>query len=591
MFLPRKLLVRAAWPIAAISFCGQISAQLTDPGELRAVHEERVELETEILQVLGELADSQALEALALLLAEPESSSDTPRDDSATTVETRLHDLARETDIEGLEVDALEPFNLEPGVLGDSVRVRGYLVKGSAELGFVDRFFRLLRLRYDTIAVRGLRLEAIDLGSVRFEARLRRVTSEIERFSVKDITDLTIGELRGKNAELRAVLDQLQELKLRPDPFVPVRAFHDAHSDEAIELRSFAYENDSLLVEGVAVGPAARSALPGLFHSSGIDTQSLVWTSEGKCRAFRVTSPLTKIETTSTTFENGIFGQTDCSGNPGPRLGIVSVENQKTGGDRFSIRTGEIRIRNAFRILHDLTNENFIIEPGVGGTVRLQVENASFDEVLAALATLGIRTTSAPIHRVIGPAEGSHATSEERAGETLSMQLLDAPLHSILCIFSDVVELDIFVEPELHPRLTVLVADQPWTYILTEIIRAAGADYAFEGNRMLVRREIDQELPDFTRSPHSCDSAFRFASTLLWTKLERLGIDDVTLVATMNGADGEVRGYLEGPFGELYVVTAGARLFDGEVAEITEDAVRVRTATTTRIIPSGSAPR
>lgn len=243
-----------------------------------------------------------------------------------------------------------------------------------------------------------------------------------------------------------------------------------------------------------------------------------------------------------------------CLADPEPAAGRIVVRGSKAGGLTMHLRA--IDLADLFFVLHDQTGASFIVDPDVKGSVDVEVENATLDDVLAAIRDVTIG--AGPLRR-ISRANPQAPQSKDYSGEPVSIILAEADLRDILCLYETITGLKFLASPSLSVRANVFVRERPWDEILDVLFAGARVRYRIDGDRVLVGENA---------TVSTCESRPRsFTNSRL--ELAALGADDL-IIAGVAGA----KAYAYGPWRRVVVLEKDTRLFDGVVESVERTGVR-----------------
>jgi hypothetical protein len=357
----------------------------------------------------------------------------------------------------------------------------------------------------------------------------------------------------------REGIEVFEKLKAR-QRLVDARALLDAWPYEQPSLRLTGADLDDrgIRLRGVALGAAARAEVLARVRSAGFAVPRMQLAPSGACRPFVLTAERGEGPTTFTT--DATLRSPLCDdGAAGPAAQRITARGT-SGPLNASVRN--IEIAEVFHLLHELTGENFILDPDVTGRVDLELEKATLEQALAAIPNVVIGP--APLHRVSRtPKPG---LTQTYTGEPMSMLLSDADVPSVLCLFERVTGLQSTIAPDATARATIYARDVPWDRIMDAMLASAGLTYKIDGYTVAVGRR-DGAIA-------SCDAAMKHASrfTSAPVAVEQLARSDVEVAGVVQD-EGKWKAILRGARYRFWLVEEGQKLFDAAVKRVSADGV------------------
>jgi hypothetical protein len=386
-------------------------------------------------------------------------------------------------------------------------------------------------------------------------ARLRRIQAEIA----------TIGEMIArKPAWALAVL----------------AAFGKRTEDSPVALRRARF-GPEVVIEGVAVGAVARAGLSPAFERAGLVVTRADIASTGDCRAFTLTGRRRPEEDAADVAapmdtERGRFDDridAACAAAPAPMVGRVSARG--INGD-LDLRLRGADLGDVFRVLHELTPASFIVDADVRGRVDVDLEHATLDQALAAIAEAGVTVGAGRLRRVsrTGTARPPVSPSPKYTGDTISLSFKRGALGDVLRLFQDIAERPAWTSPVVNGYVHVYCRDIPWDEALHAIAVSNGLQAVIESKRLFVGP------PAMARAPWSSGAVeVRQATTTdvdpLWRGIHTLVAlepEDLTLVGLAR-QDGQWTALAYGPDRRLWSFAAGAQLYISRVQAVGADGV------------------
>jgi Tfp pilus assembly protein PilO len=265
----------------------------------------------------------------------------------------------------------------------------------------------------------------------------------------------------------------------------------------------------------------------------------------------------------------------DDSPRPLPRA------QETAGRGALTIRLRDVDLVDAFRVIHDLTGEGFVIDGDVTGRVQLDLERVGVEQAIAALEGGGVQVSPpGRLRRVwLGlPANPKASSSRRHEGGNVSFDFKRAYLSDVLRLFVDITGLEVLAPDADLGRVSVFAVDVPWDAVFLEVLRAADLAYSIERRRLFVappeailRRKRDRRLEaehDF--APPPLRVAWSYEPT------EGLQLEELHL-AGLAASGPQWTAYAYDPRGHLRTLRAGQRLHDASVSSVGPDGLVVAT--------------
>ncbi len=385
-----------------------------------------------------------------------------------------------------------------------------------------------------------------------------------------------------EDLQLEAILQGLSEHDAASWRVVgALAAFSRAVDSRPVALTEVRVAGDTT-VRGMALGASGRTALRTALEKSGLPVGTLVLSPAGGCHAFTVSGPVREGDRPAGVEGNGPFDdRTDamCHADPEPPPAHVVVRGTATAERALALRLRGVELPELFRVLHDLTDAGFVVDPDVAGRVDLDVDGATLEELLGALSQARVRVGAGPLRRVSRPGRASWVARQDHTGTPMNVSFRDEDLIRVLGIFEDVTALKLMALPDLRGRVTVFAKEAPWDLLLEALVASQG-----------LMQEIDRDMVFIGANPAALrrnSSAaidvrvLRRARPREWWRgrasLDLVGVDD--LVPAGRASNGmHVNAYAIGPTGRLWRIEAGQRLLDGRVRALTSVAMTLETA-------------
>lgn len=422
-----------------------------------------------------------------------------------------------------------------------------------------------------------LRLDAAPENEVALQSRLTWVCWDGEVRSPVPPSSAVSPEERIMAAERAALLRMQSMHKTIIDfkaRFRPARLTHvlgalgEAATGEALALTAFRSTRGDAVIEGVTLGVAAAAAVKAAVESAGADDVKIQTSAAGDCRSFSISARFTGekpflLQPTKLLFdhETGVL----CRRGPQPAPKRIAVK----GSGSLTIHGREVDVADVFRILNELGAGNFLVDAGVKGTVDIDAESATLEEILAAMSDLTI--SPGPLHIVSSArTSGSPTTETNYSGEPIDLSLKNAALNDVLCLFAKITALKFIVPEKEQWDVTAFVRDIPWDQLLDTMFSAAGLKYAIDEDRVLVGTN---PAVDACRARGLARREWRISP-------EKVSVKDVKIAAIAHVAGvSKAFAYLPGSARILLTLEPGRKLLDGQVGTAGPAGVTFRTAT------------
>jgi len=445
------------------------------------------------------------------------------------------------------------------------IRLHRVEISGRDAMDNLEFFLELLQKRTWRLGdLDTLRIDKEASGAVRFTAQL-----VLPSFAFEDVPDVggdLVASMRRKLAREQANLKLLESLIARSESgrlATTLALLRSIPEDAAIHVAQVRV-GSQMSLQGAIVGEAAREGFVAGLQKGGFGESRIEIASDGACRPFTGDArPGPKrpsvISRKTKHFDSRLAAL--CKAAAARSLGDVAVRGKGRGS--LNLRLRDVDVAGAFFVLHDLTGENFIIDSDVSGRINLDIENASLEETLAAMRTVGLVVSAGPLHRV-SLAGGSRTPAPETkyTGETVSFSLQSVDVRDVLCLFTQISGLGIAAPAALRERTAIFVKDLPWDHVMTELISSVGLEYSIENNRVIVGAQRPGTNVCEKGAPAS-DPPF----TGLRLPLASLAASDLDLVG--RARTGETwKAYAYAPWRIVHSLEAGQKLFDSRVRSI-----------------------
>jgi hypothetical protein len=239
---------------------------------------------------------------------------------------------------------------------------------------------------------------------------------------------------------------------------------------------------------------------------------------------------------------------------------------------------------DVFVLLNKLTSTSFLVDPDVEGRLSLDVEDATIEEVLAALGSAGVTVGSGPVRRVTrAGTPPAPAAPADYCAEPIDIDNRNASLTAVLCALSQVAQRPILAPPDLRGTVQIYGSNLRTDQIIEALAASAGLVSVVDGERLLLGRGTKAEIRKRKDATNVCeiqdDSPGSPSSSrlgLLSQDLNQLGAGDLELVGVADQG-GTWIAYASTPTRKLKPLKVGERLLDASVSAIGPDGVALTT--------------
>jgi hypothetical protein len=449
-------------------------------------------------------------------------------------------------------------------------------------LSFLLRLAQLPRM----VAIESLHLQAAPLGMVRLQGTLTLPTlAELDSPSAGTTLEARMEEALERRRRDHALVDAMAAIVDSHRVLDAVQIATRKIGDHAVVFTGLRHSRDTVL-EGLALGAAARAALKPALEEAGLAVTDVRWAQAGHCRSFSVTArtkedaPRAGPVNLDSLFEHR--GPAACRLDPQAPARAVSARGASPDG--LTVRLRGADAGDALRVLHDLTSQAFVVDGAVKGAVDMDLEGTTLEESLAALVSAGVAAVGPGPVRVVSPAATgalpSVARAEGEARDPVSLSFKDGELCDILRLFEEVSGYQLWTPRDLNGRVDVFLSEVPWDQALDAILLPSGMMSRVEGDRLMVVPRPGS--PDRAWGPAVKGYGVPTKDTVPYTRLrvpriEGVGREDLELVGV--GRTGNAwKAYAYGPRKLLWVLAGGERLFGGRVSSVGRDGMTIHTS-------------
>jgi hypothetical protein len=482
-------------------------------------------------------------------------------------------ELAEQARLASVEIQAQAP--VESGSRGE-VPLE---VTAVGRFGDIDRFFRQVALSHRLLDVESVTLAASQEDLI----RLRTVV----RVPFRPLRAPLPPPPEGPRAHLGGVPRPAAEAYLRDQAMALAKAETIAQirrarrnprlflSETAAVVRdrpvvlNYASVADDFTIRGLAVGEGPLRALESRFERGFFRITEFLMARQGACHRFEVRGrcPVVGLDAELPLPAEDPFEQDEApcrvDRDQGRALTVKAPNPKKPGSGLLSLRFRELDLADAFRILHLLTNQAFVVDGDVTGRVSADVGRLSLEEVLAAFRRSGVEVSEPGAVRRVSMGRGAPSATPARGGTpTASFSLKRAEAREILAVMTDIdPTLAALGPPGSLGRVSLWAKDLPVADLRAAVIGAVGLEERFEEGRRILER-----------APGSADALVPVAGTppperRLALRPEDLAVVEFELAALATAGSGWIA-CAYSPTGTLNAYRAGDRLADAIVKAV-----------------------
>lgn len=344
--------------------------------------------------------------------------------------------------------------------------------------------------------------------------------------------------------------------KAQPNPLHALDAVASSTRGQALALSSFHVADRSFDAEGVTLGDAAFRAMRPMLGDARV-------TPRGDCRSFALRGRLAAVSSPADVDRTVLVFDRDVDAHcSSPHSAPFSLTLRGTGGE-LTLRAAQLELPDFFRLLHELTGASYLVRDDVRGSIDGDISNASADMLLERAPA---DVSGGALH-IVRPAHSAALAMHEKtySGEPLSLELADADVNDVLCMFGKLTGLAFAVPTTFNRRTSAYVRDLPWDHVVDALVASYGLTYRIDGTTVAIGAEPRRD---------ACTSGMTPGR---WWKIspEHLAVEDVRVAAVGHNANGEWKalGYAPGSAHDVIVLTRGTRVGDAEVSDIASTAV------------------
>jgi hypothetical protein len=482
----------------------------------------------------------------------------------------------------------LEAFDVKP-VAGDErlrledgrptpVKLIRLEISGRDPYEKVDDFLTRIAQRSRLMDLETLRLKAEAGGTVSFAARfaLPCYSDEENPAPVGSTPEKLFGD---HLAWLSGTYQKVEELTARADTSrlaLALGAFGREIGNSAVSLTEVRSAQE-IVLEGVVSGASSRSGLEPALKRAGFQVGNVQTSPAQECQKFSVTARLDAREPDGereTVLGNGLFDdQTAVFCASRPSLGKVLARGAAPEGGALTLHMRDVELVHLFFALHDLTLQEFVVDPDVQGRVSVEVDGATIEETLAAMSSVGVVVGPGPFRRVSRAASRPAAAPSHApyTGEKITVSLQDSDLATFLCMFEQISQRKISAPRELEGRVSVFVEDLPWDHVLDGVLASAGLVITPDGDRLRVGPASAAKVRGWSEAVDACEIQTSGSGApsrpAARRSLPEMGLADLELAGLGRGGD-DWKAYAYSPWRTFLPLKAGLKLLDASVKAV-----------------------
>jgi hypothetical protein len=456
------------------------------------------------------------------------------------------------------KVEPLAPSRTEPSL---GVELCRAAVSGRGSFEQIDSFFRRIERQPRVIDVESLDLSPQTDGSIAMNGKIAWLCWDEIGINKGAVTPRGASADELIRLELQQRLDWLErnaafissrQASAHANPLRSLGQIGAATSGHAAAITSFQTSGNHFTAAVLAIGVTAAAKLRAI--GSGRETTA------GDCRSFSFDGPLAAA-TAPAPAPSLLFDRDAASHCNASNRAATKIAAHAGGGD-LTLALDAVQLRDLFRVLHELTGESFLVRDDVDGTVTFDAHDVTSD---ALLKQMPVDISSGRLH-VVRPLKSAalHADKQSYAGEPISIELDDADVNDVFCMFGRITSLKFAVPPTTR-RVSAYVKELPWDEVVAALMSSFGWTYRIDGARVVVG---EGETRD------ACTS---LPAAKQWWRIEasQLTADDLRIAALGRDSKGEWKAfaYPPGAKQKLVALTRGIRFADGKVSDVKGDGV------------------
>lgn len=512
--------------------------------------------------------------------------------------------LARQTELSSVvaTIEGEDERLLDDGGEETPVLLRRLRLSGSGDFSALHAFLTRLSLRNRLVDLEALAVSADPASGVRFDARLA-----LPCYEEPEAGEAKAGGGRGSGDPVAAARSRAERLYARLARLA--RESNPSRVVEALALFERRTQNRAFALTDLAVGreveldalvfaPPARASLQADLEAAGFTVAAESMQSSGDCQRVLVRATIEPQEAPQDAAElegivsgNGLFDAAApelCAGEAGGPVGRIAFRGTAPAEKSLTLRLRGVDLADVFLVLHDLTGQSFAVDADVTGRADVEIERATLDQALTAMAAAGLAVSPDRLHRVTRAGKAPAKPAKPYSGEAMDISVQHGDLLSTLCALSSVARRPVSFPRNLRGKVNVSARDVPVDEILDGVVAAAGLVAVPEKGSLFVGTEAQAKAPAQRGAVARCKSEDDEEEPLEgpgWSRL-REKVEGLPSLAALEMADLELAGLVQSeglwrayvyapPNRFLTRLDAGQALFESSVAAVGPQGVTV----------------
>jgi hypothetical protein len=482
----------------------------------------------------------------------------------------------------------LESFDVKPVAEAERLRLEDgrptpmkllrMEISGREPYERVDVFLSRIAQRPRLMDLETLRLRAEAGGTVSFAARfaLPCYSDEENPAPVGSTPEMLLAD---HLSWLLGTYQKVEELTARADTSrlaLALGAFGREIGNSAVTLTEVRSAQE-IVLEGVVSGASSRTGLEPALKRAGFQVGNVQTSPAEECQKFSITARLDPGEPDqerAVVLRNGLFDNDTaafCASRPSLGKVVAHGAQATPEGRALTLRMRDVELVHLFLALHDLTREEFVVDPDVQGRVSVEVEGATIEETLAAMSSVGVAVGPGPLRRVSRAASRPAAAPSHApyTGEKITVSLQDSDLATFLCMFEQISQRKISAPRELAGRLSIFVEYLPWDQIFDGALTSAGLVSKPDGDRLWGGTASAAKVRGRSKAVDVCQIPDSGPPSRLAPQrsLPEMRLADLELAGLGRGG-GDWKAYAYSPWRTFLSLEAGLKLQDASVKSV-----------------------
>jgi hypothetical protein len=355
----------------------------------------------------------------------------------------------------------------------------------------------------------------------------------------------------------------------------------------AFALTEVRFDGQAVL-QGLSLGAGAQQALKPALDAAGFAVASVKTSPAGECQAFTATAQLKPGEIPGEVFlGNGLFDDQAPGLCSAPKPATVTRIEATGSNGGVSFRLRGVAAADVVRTLHETTGQGFVVDPDVNARMSADVQNATPEDVLAALAKSGLAVGTGDLRRVSRTARpATTPKAPPYTGQPISVSFTRGDLRDILCLFKTITGTPVWAPGDLEAKVTVFARDVPWDQVLDAAAASLGLVFVNEPEkeRAFLGPEPVARNPEHPGAEEPCGPGPAGKRPTRMQQLrdqpaeaKSLSVSDLKLVGLAQ-IDGAWYGYAYAYSSLLVSLGPGTELLDGKVTSVDSTSVSLKSA-------------